>query len=67
MYHGAAMKTELGIQKLVKVFQVEKVLDLDTVKEIIGTASRMTVFRKLKQLGYHSSYSHCGRYYCRVS
>lgn len=67
MYHGAAMKTESGIQKLVKVFQVEKVLDLDTVKEIIGTASRMTVFRKLKQLGYHSSYSHCGRYYTLCS
>jgi hypothetical protein len=54
MYHGAAMKTESGTQKLVKVFQIEKMLDLDTVKEIIGTASRMTVFRKLKQLGYHT-------------
>lgn len=67
MYHGVTMKTESGIQKLVKVFQVEKVLDLNTVKEVVGTASRMTVFRKLKELGYHSSYSHCGKYYTLCS
>ncbi len=29
----------------------------------LSTAARRTVFRKLKQLPYRTSYSHCGRYY----
>lgn len=61
------MKTESRTQELVKVFQSEKVLDLDVIKEIVGTTSRMTVFRKLTKLGYHSSYSHCGKYYTLCS
>jgi hypothetical protein len=39
------------------------VLDLDTVKENIGASTRMTVFRKVKELGYYSSYLHHGKYY----
>ncbi len=61
------MKRELGAKRLVEVFQSEKVLDLDAVKRIIDSGSRMTVFRKLKDLGYHSSYSHHGRYYTLCS
>ncbi len=61
------MKTEDKKQELVEAFQSEKVLDLDTVKEIIGTESRMTVFRRLKKLGYYSSYSHRGKYYSLCS
>jgi hypothetical protein len=57
------MKTESRKQKLVETFQLEKVLDVGMVKEIIGTTSRMTVFRQLKALGYCSSYSHSGKYY----
>lgn len=57
------MKTESRKQKLIEAFQSEKVLDVGIVKEIIGTASRMTVFRQLKELGYYSSYSHSGKYY----
>jgi len=57
------MKTESRQQKLIEVFQSEKVLGIGMVKEIIGTASRMTVFRQLKSLGYYSSYSHAGKYY----
>ena len=57
------MKTESRKQKLVETFQLEKVLDVGMVKEIIGTTSRMTVFRQLKALGYYSSYSHSGKYY----
>lgn len=30
---------------------------------MLGTSSTMTVFRKLKRLGYLSSYSHRGKYY----
>jgi hypothetical protein len=57
------MKTESSKQKVIEAFQSEKVLDLGIVKEIIGTTSRMTVFRQLKELGYYSSYSHSGKYY----
>ena len=61
------MKTETREQKLIQIFQSEKVLGLEMVKKIIGTTSRMTVFRQLKALGYYSSYSHAGRYYTLCS
>ena len=61
------MKTESRTARLVDAFNSEKVLNLDAMKEILGTASRMTVFRKLKYLGYYSSYSHCGKYYTLCS
>ncbi len=31
--------------------------------EVIGSSSRMTVFRRLRELEYVSSYTHAGRYY----
>lgn len=40
-----------------------KIATLDELKEEIGTSSSMTVFRKLKNLKYLSSYSHKGKYY----
>ena len=61
------MKSESREHKLIEIFQAEKVLGLGMVKEIIGTASRMTVFRHLKALGYYSSYSHTGKYYTLCS
>lgn len=36
---------------------------LDELKDAVGTTGTMTVFRKLKALGYLSSYSHRGKYY----
>jgi hypothetical protein len=33
------------------------------LKEALGTDVAVTVFRKLKTMGYHTSYSHGGRYY----
>lgn len=61
------MKSESREQKLIENFQSEKVLDIEIIKQIIGTSSRMTVFRHLKALGYHSSYSHRGKYYTLYS
>jgi hypothetical protein len=61
------MKTESGKQKLIETFESEKVLDLEIIKGIMGTTSRMTVFRQLKALGYYSSYSHYGKYYTLFS
>jgi hypothetical protein len=36
---------------------------LDDMKQALGTPVDVTVFRKLKPLGYLTSYSHRGRYY----
>ena len=40
-----------------------KISTLKEMKAALGTDADMTVFRKLKQLSYRSSYSHGGRYY----
>jgi|TARA_B100001971_G_C18107390_1_gene492276 hypothetical protein len=45
------------------LFQKQEIASLDELKEALQTPSTMTVFRRLKALGYHSSYSHRGRYY----
>jgi hypothetical protein len=36
---------------------------LEALFEALGTRSRMTVFRRLKEAGYYSSFTHNGRYY----
>ena len=41
----------------------EKIGSLEQLKDALRTASTMTVFRKLKDLGYLSSYSHRGKFY----
>jgi hypothetical protein len=48
---------------LIRAFGKDKVLTLEQVKESLGTPVKMTALRKLRGLGYHSSYSHAGRYY----
>jgi hypothetical protein len=40
-----------------------KIATLDQLKQALGTAVPVTVFRKLKPLDYLTSYSHRGRYY----
>jgi predicted transcriptional regulator len=40
-----------------------KIATLDQLKEELRTNSTMTVFRRLKRLGYVTSYSHRGKYY----
>jgi hypothetical protein len=40
-----------------------KIATLEELKEVLGSPSTMTVFRKLKPLGYQTSYSHRGKYY----
>jgi len=61
------MNTESKKQKLVERLKTEMVLDLEMIKRILNTTSRMTVFRNLKSIGYHSSYSHAGKYYTLCS
>jgi hypothetical protein len=45
------------------LFKRRGIVLLPELKETLGTQVDMTVFRKLKQLGYRTSYSHGGRYY----
>jgi hypothetical protein len=42
---------------------LEKIATLPQLKQALGTSADITVFRKLKELAYRSSYSHRGRYY----
>lgn len=41
----------------------KKISTLPELKEAVGTDVDMTIFRKLKELSYLTSYSHGGRYY----
>ncbi len=50
-------------QALTRLLRRQKIAALDQLFAALGTRSRMTVFRRLSQVGYLSSYSHAGRYY----
>jgi len=55
--HGCTVK------RLREAFKEHTVLTLPMVSDALGKPCRMTLFRKLKQLDYRSSYSHRGMYY----
>lgn len=58
------MKTvQYPISQLEKQFERQIVLDMISMKSILGTAVDMTVYRNLKRLEYISSYSDAGKYY----
>jgi len=48
---------------LKELFGKQRIATIDQLKEALGTDVDMTVYRKLKELSYHTSYSHRGRYY----
>ena len=50
-------------EALVKLFKTKKIAKLPELKRALGTTADMTVFRKLKEIGYRTSYSHRGKYY----
>ena len=50
-------------KKVEKLFQKRRVVTMSDLCEVIGSSSRMTVFRRLRELEYISSYTHAGRYY----
>ncbi len=52
--HSSAINTLLRVQKIAT---------LDELKAALDTKAPATVFRKLGELGYRTSYSHGGRYY----
>ena len=45
------------------LLNTERIATLEQLKTALGTTGTMTVFRRLKALGYLTSYSHRGKYY----
>jgi hypothetical protein len=50
-------------KKLKRFFGKYRVGQLDDLFQLLQTRSRMSIFRRLKTLGYLSSFTHAGRYY----
>lgn len=58
------MKNEqYSADRLARLFRVKKIATMEELKEALGTSVDMTVFRKLQELDYQTSYSHRGGYY----
>jgi hypothetical protein len=49
--------------RLNQLFRRKRTALLDDLRAALGTASRTTIFRILKAVGYFTSYSHAGRFY----
>jgi len=62
---GEAPMTKRSPQTLLKVFETHKVVEFKTLQAALDNASRATTFRYLRQIRYHRSYNHNGRYYTR--
>ncbi len=61
------LSKETSARALRSLFGKCPVADLDLLFETLDTRSRMSVFRRLREVGYFSSYSHSGRYYTLAS
>ena len=46
-----------------RLFRRRRVVELGELQEVLRTRSRMTVFRRLREVGYQTSYTHKGGYY----
>jgi len=50
-------------ESLIGLLRQRKIATMEDLKEALGTSADATVFRKLAELDYRTSYSHRGRYY----
>ncbi len=50
-------------KRLLNILKKKKIATMEELKIILDTHSRMTVFRRLKELNYITSYSHSGKFY----
>ena len=50
-------------KKVENLLRKRRVVTMSDLSEVIGSSSRMTVFRRLRQIEYVTSYTHAGRYY----
>ena len=57
------LNSEDSKKSLVKLFQKHFVVDIQQLSNRLNTSSRMSIFRRLRRVGYHSSYTHKGAYY----
>ena len=57
------LSPEESQKTLLKMFRKKYIADLDHLFRILQTNSRMSVFRRLKLMGYYTSFTHTGRYY----
>ena len=51
------------LKKVENLLLKRRVVTMKDLCEVIGSSSRMTVFRRLRQIEYVTSYTHAGRYY----
>lgn len=54
-----------SLEKLLNLFNTDQVVEFEHLQAALDNASRATTFRCLKQVPYHRSYNHNGRYYTR--
>ena len=52
-----------AVGTIARLLQRRTIATMDELKEALGSSVDMTVFRKLRELSYISSYSHRGKYY----
>ncbi len=55
--------TKYSLRDIRQFFGEHKIATLDQLRALLGKPARCTVFRKLEELQYLSSYSHRGKYY----
>lgn len=51
------------VSNLVNALQQKKIVTMEELKKALGTQVDMTVFRKLREIEYCTSYSHRGKFY----
>jgi hypothetical protein len=61
LYHMAGIR--FGEEVIGSLLEKQRIATLSELKQALGSSATMTVFRKLKALGYRTSYSHRGKYY----
>ena len=55
--------SQFDADALLPLFRRRQIVTMDEMKAALGTAVERTVFRKLQEFAYHSSYSHRGKFY----
>jgi hypothetical protein len=57
------VRIRFGEEVIESLLEERRITTLSELKQALGSSATMTVFRKLKALGYRTSYSHRGKYY----
>lgn len=58
------MRTQVfRADSLIALFRRRRIATMQEMKAALGTGVDMTVFRKLREISYLASYSHCGKFY----